>query len=140
MMLGREKPDEGSFTVGETVEIAVVDQGREGLEPSNSVYEEITGGADFLELGTTEVNSRAYCSWFGFKGGDQQKKVLPGTTQSYIIFIYHQEFHYSRRVCFCSFPYFPLDFPLALSSFALCPPSYARASTTNLTCHLTFNI
>ena len=75
MILGREAPDSGEFEVGSTVKLAVVDQGREGLTPTNSVYEEITGGADFLELGTAEVNGRAYCSWFGFKGGDQQKRV-----------------------------------------------------------------
>jgi len=75
MILQREKPDSGEFIVGETVKTAVVDQGREGLDGEMSVYEEITGGSDFLELGTAEVNSRAYCSWFGFKGGDQQKKV-----------------------------------------------------------------
>merc|ERR1711871_195003 len=75
MMLQREKPDSSEFVVGDTVRTAVVDQGREGLDEGLSVYEEITGGSDFLELGTAQVNSRAYCSWFGFKGGDQQKKV-----------------------------------------------------------------
>ena len=75
MILNRDKPDQGQFIIGETVKLAVVDQGREGLDGELSVYEEITGGSDFLELGTAEVNSRAYCSWFGFKGGDQQKKV-----------------------------------------------------------------
>ena len=75
MMLQKEKPDSGEFVVGDTVRTAVVDQGREGLDEGLSVYEEITGGSDFLELGTAQVNSRAYCSWFGFKGGDQQKKV-----------------------------------------------------------------
>ena len=75
MILQREKPDAGEFIVGETVKSAVVDQGREGLDGSLSVYDEISGGSDFLQLGTAEVNSRAYCSWFGFKGGDQQKKV-----------------------------------------------------------------
>jgi len=75
MILGREKPDEGTFVVGSTALIAVVDQDREGLDGSMSVYEEITGGSDFLQLGSSEINSRAYCSWFGFKGGDQQKKV-----------------------------------------------------------------
>ncbi|KAJ1401297.1 hypothetical protein B484DRAFT_405780 [Ochromonadaceae sp. CCMP2298] len=75
MILGRDSPDSGTFTVGETAVIAVVDQDREGLDGSSSVFEEISGGRDFLSLGQTEVNSRAYCSWFGFKGGDQQKKV-----------------------------------------------------------------
>ena len=67
MILGREKPDEGTFVVGSTAQIAVVDQDREGLDGSMSVYEEITGGSDFLQLGSSEINSRAYCSWFGFK-------------------------------------------------------------------------
>jgi ATP-binding cassette ChvD family protein len=75
MILGKEKPDSGTFTVGETVKLAVVDQDRDSLDSVRSVYDEITGGRDFLELGTAEVNSRAYCSWFGFKGSDQQKKV-----------------------------------------------------------------
>ena len=75
MILGEEKPDAGIFTVGETVKLAVVDQDRDNLNPEISVYDEITGGKDFLELGNQEVNSRAYVSWFGFKGGDQQKKV-----------------------------------------------------------------
>jgi len=70
MILGREKPDEGTFVVGSTALIAVVDQDREGLDGSMSVYEEITGGSDFLQLGSSEINSRAYCSWFGFKVGD----------------------------------------------------------------------
>lgn len=55
--------------------VGVVDQGREGLDGDRSVYDEITGGSDFLNLGSQEVSSRAYCSWFGFKSGDQQKKV-----------------------------------------------------------------
>ncbi len=75
MITGQLQPDSGSFKVGETVQLAVVDQGREGLEGTNSVYEEITGGQDIIHLGTAEVNGRAYCSWFGFKSGDQQKKV-----------------------------------------------------------------
>lgn len=75
MILGKENPDSGTFTVGETVKLAVVDQDRDNLNPELSVYDEITGGKDFLELGNQEVNSRSYVSWFGFKGGDQQKKV-----------------------------------------------------------------
>lgn len=75
MILGKEKPDRGSFMVGDTVKIAVVDQDRDSLDSSRSVYDEITGGSDFLELGSAQINARAYCSWFGFKGGDQQKKV-----------------------------------------------------------------
>jgi len=75
MIMGKETADSGTFTVGETAKIAVVDQSREGLDGSLSVYDEISGGSDFLQLGSAEVNSRAYCSWFGFKGADQQKKV-----------------------------------------------------------------
>lgn len=76
MIQGKEKPDSGEFTVGSTVKLAIVDQDRDSLDGSRSVYDEITGGSDFLQLGSAEVNSRAYCSWFGFKGSDQQKKVL----------------------------------------------------------------
>jgi sulfate-transporting ATPase len=75
MILGRVQVDSGTFTVGDTVKLAVVDQDRDSLDAGRSVYDEITGGSDSLELGSAEVNSRAYCSWFGFKGGDQQKKV-----------------------------------------------------------------
>jgi sulfate-transporting ATPase len=75
MILGREKPDSGTFIVGDTVKLAVVDQDRDSLDSSRSVYDEITSGSDFLQLGSQEVNSRSYCSWFGFKSGDQQKKV-----------------------------------------------------------------
>ena len=67
MIMGRESPDSGSFTVGDTVQLACVGQDREGLDGTRSVYDEIGGGADHLQLGTTEVNARAYCSWFGFK-------------------------------------------------------------------------
>jgi len=75
MIMGKVKPDSGTFTVGETCKIAVVDQDRDSLDDSRSVFDEITSGSDFLQLGSAEVSSRAYCSWFGFKGGDQQKKV-----------------------------------------------------------------
>jgi ATP-binding cassette ChvD family protein len=75
MIMGKVKPDSGTFTVGDTCKIAVVDQDRDSLDDSRSVFDEITSGSDFLQLGSAEVASRAYCSWFGFKGGDQQKKV-----------------------------------------------------------------
>ena len=75
MVLGKDVPDSGTFTVGETVKLAVVDQDRDSLDGTRSVYDEITSGSDFLQLGSAEVSSRAYCSWFGFRGGDQQKKV-----------------------------------------------------------------
>jgi energy-dependent translational throttle protein EttA len=75
MIVGEDKPDSGTLKVGETVQIAYVDQSRAGLGPDASVWQEISGGADKLVLGKREVASRAYCSWFGFKGSDQQKKV-----------------------------------------------------------------
>jgi energy-dependent translational throttle protein EttA len=75
MLVGEETPDGGTLKIGETVQIAYVDQSRAGLDPEGSVWQEISGGADKLLLGKREVASRAYCSWFGFKGSDQQKKV-----------------------------------------------------------------
>jgi ATP-binding cassette ChvD family protein len=75
MMVGQEKPDGGSLTVGQTVEISYVDQSREALAKDKSVYEEISGGQDNLMFGKRSVNARAYCASFGFRGADQQKKV-----------------------------------------------------------------
>ena len=75
MIVGEEQPDGGSLEVGQTVELAYVDQSRDALNPENTVYEEISGGSDEVELGKASVNSRAYCSWFNFKGAEQQKKV-----------------------------------------------------------------
>lgn len=75
MIMGQEKPDSGEFVVGDTVELACVDQSREGLDAKKSVFEEMTGGADELQLGPVKIMSRAYCSWFGFRSTDQQKKV-----------------------------------------------------------------
>jgi ATP-binding cassette ChvD family protein len=75
MITGREKPDEGEFVVGETVEIAYVDQTRESLNPDKTVYEEVSGGDDIIMVGNVEMNARAYLSRFNFQGGDQQKKV-----------------------------------------------------------------
>src|SRR5690606_783182 len=73
---GEEKPDTGTIRIGQTVQLAYVDQSRAALDPEKSVWEEISGGQDEIELGRgATVNSRAYCSWFGFKGSDQQKKV-----------------------------------------------------------------
>jgi len=74
MITGQEKPDSGSIKIGDTVKLAYVDQSRT-LDPEKTVYEEISGGADFLELGKRKVNSRGYCSSFNFAGSDQQKKV-----------------------------------------------------------------
>ena len=81
MLTGAEEPDEGTLRVGETVKIGYVDQSREDLDPKKNVWEEISSGLDILTLGAKEsgaqreVPSRAYVSWFNFKGGDQQKKV-----------------------------------------------------------------
>ena len=75
MIVGEDKPDAGSCAVGETVKLMYVDQSRKSLDPSKSVFEELTGGADEVNLGGKAVNSRAYCSWYNFKSSDQQKKV-----------------------------------------------------------------
>ncbi len=75
MIAGEEQPDDGSLKVGDTVELAYVDQARADLDPANNVWKEISGGHDTIELGKREVNSRQYVSWFNFKGGDQQKRV-----------------------------------------------------------------
>jgi len=75
MLVGQEKPDAGTLKVGETVQIAYVDQSREALDGDKTVWEEISGGNDLLTLGKREVNSRAYCGWFNFRGADQQKRV-----------------------------------------------------------------
>jgi sulfate-transporting ATPase len=75
LISGRDKPDAGEFHVGSTVKMAYVDQSRDSLESNKSVFEEITGGRETVQLGSREVNSRAYVSWFNFSGTDQQKKV-----------------------------------------------------------------
>jgi len=75
MITGAETPDEGTFKVGETVKLGYVDQSRDALKDSATVWEEISGGADVIELGKISMKSRAYCSAFNFKGSDQQKKV-----------------------------------------------------------------
>ena len=74
MIIGQEQPDSGKIRIGETVALAYVDQSR-ALDPQKSIWEEISGGADLLKLGTREVNSRAYVARFNFSGTDQQKKV-----------------------------------------------------------------
>jgi len=74
MITGKETPDSGTIKIGETVKLAYADQTRT-LDPEKTVYEEISGGADFLELGKRKVNARGYCSSFNFAGADQQKKV-----------------------------------------------------------------
>jgi sulfate-transporting ATPase len=75
MIDGQESPDGGTLRVGDTVQLAYVDQARADLDPASTVWKEISGGLDTIELGKREVNSRQYVSWFNFKGGDQQKRV-----------------------------------------------------------------
>jgi len=75
MITGQEKPDAGAIEVGETVKLGYVDQSRDSLDANKTVYEEISGGNEILYLGKREINARAYCGAFNFKGGDQQKKV-----------------------------------------------------------------
>ncbi|MCC0065505.1 MAG: energy-dependent translational throttle protein EttA [Rhodovulum sp.] len=75
MLTGQEAPDAGTVTYGESVKLAYVDQSRDALDPKKTVWEEISDGLDVIRLGDAEMNSRAYCSAFNFKGGDQQKKV-----------------------------------------------------------------
>ncbi|MDO8666896.1 MAG: energy-dependent translational throttle protein EttA [Gemmatimonadales bacterium] len=75
MMVGDEKPDSGTLKVGQTVKIAYLDQSREALDGTKTVYQEISGGHDELAFGKRTVNTRAYCASFAFKGADQQKKV-----------------------------------------------------------------
>jgi sulfate-transporting ATPase len=75
MIAGDETPDSGELRVGDTVQLAYVDQARGDLVPEHNVWKEISGGHDTIELGNREVNSRQYVSWFNFKGSDQQKRV-----------------------------------------------------------------
>ena len=76
MITGAEKPDQGTIKLGDTVRVSYVDQSRSHLDDKKNVWEEISGGLDQISLGgKREVNSRAYCGWFNFKGADQQKKV-----------------------------------------------------------------
>jgi ATP-binding cassette ChvD family protein len=75
MITGQDKPDKGTIKVGDSVKLGYVDQSRDALNDKATVWEEISGGLDQLQLGKREVNSRAYCGAFNFKGGDQQKKV-----------------------------------------------------------------
>ncbi|KRE00372.1 ABC transporter ATP-binding protein [Bosea sp. Root381] len=75
MITGVDKPDAGTIKIGESVKLGYVDQSRDSLDDKKNVWEEISGGNDIIYLGKKEINSRAYCSAFNFKGGDQQKKV-----------------------------------------------------------------
>jgi ATP-binding cassette ChvD family protein len=75
MIAGQETPDSGDIRLGDTVQLAYVDQSRGDLDPKKTVWQEISGGLDIIELGKKEINSRQYTSWFNFRGGDQQKPV-----------------------------------------------------------------
>ncbi|HEX6701214.1 MAG TPA: energy-dependent translational throttle protein EttA [Gaiellaceae bacterium] len=75
MIVAEEQPDAGALRVGDTVQLAYVDQSREALAPESSVWKEISGGHDTIALGRREVSSRQYVSWFNFRGPDQQKRV-----------------------------------------------------------------
>jgi len=75
MITGKEQPDTGKIEIGPTVDLAYVDQTRDALQPANTVYQEISGGNEFLKIGKREINSRAYVASLNFKGSDQQKKV-----------------------------------------------------------------
>ncbi len=75
MLTGQEQPDAGEISFGDTVQLSYVDQSRDALDPNKTVWEEISGGAEQIDLGDAQMNSRAYAGAFNFKGGDQQKKV-----------------------------------------------------------------
>jgi energy-dependent translational throttle protein EttA len=75
MIVGEEKPDDGSIELGDTVDLAYVDQSRDALDPEKTVWEEISDGKEYVTLGEREVQSRAYVAGFNFKGSDQQRKV-----------------------------------------------------------------
>jgi ATP-binding cassette ChvD family protein len=75
MITGQEQPDAGTLAVGQTVQIAYVDQFRDALDPNRTVYDEISDGQDTIRAGSRSINARAYCSGFGFRGPDQQQKV-----------------------------------------------------------------
>jgi ATPase subunit of ABC transporter with duplicated ATPase domains len=75
MITGQEQPDKGQIVIGDTVDMGYVDQSRDTLNAGKTVYEEISEGNEIIKLGAHEINSRAYCSTFNFKGGDQQQKV-----------------------------------------------------------------
>ncbi|MEZ6065432.1 MAG: energy-dependent translational throttle protein EttA [Planctomycetaceae bacterium] len=75
MIMGIEQPTGGKLTIGETVDLAYVDQSRDALDPKKTVYEEISGGDDIIEIGKAKIHARAYCGRFMFKGSDQQKFV-----------------------------------------------------------------
>jgi ATPase subunit of ABC transporter with duplicated ATPase domains len=75
MMTGQESPDSGTMRIGDSVQLSYVDQSRDALNPSKTVWEEISEGQEDIYIGKKTIKSRAYASWFNFKGTDQQKKV-----------------------------------------------------------------
>ena len=75
LITGQERPDSGALKIGETVKLAYVDQSRDALDPNKTIWEEISGGEEMIQLGNRQVNSRAYVARFNFSGSDQQKKV-----------------------------------------------------------------
>jgi ATPase subunit of ABC transporter with duplicated ATPase domains len=75
MITGQEHPDGGELRIGDTVKLAYVDQSRDSLDPNKTVYEIVAGGRDVIKVGNREINARAYCGAFNFKGQDQQQKV-----------------------------------------------------------------
>jgi ATPase subunit of ABC transporter with duplicated ATPase domains len=75
MITGAEAPDEGTITLGDTVQLSYVDQSRDALDPEKNVWEEVSGGSEVIQLGDMQMNSRVYTGAFNFKGTDQQKKV-----------------------------------------------------------------
>jgi ATPase subunit of ABC transporter with duplicated ATPase domains len=75
MITGQEDPTSGSLEIGDTVDISYVDQSRDDLNPENTVFEEISGGEDSIEIGGRRMNTRAYCARLNLRGADQQKKV-----------------------------------------------------------------
>jgi ATP-binding cassette ChvD family protein len=75
MIMGQEKPDAGTLTIGETAQLAYVDQSRDALDPEKTVYAEISGGNDRMQVGRREINARSYVASFNFKGSDQQKRI-----------------------------------------------------------------
>ena len=75
MLTGQEHVDDGKVTIGDTVDLAYVDQSRDTLDPDATVYEEVTGGVEHMKVGNREIHGRAYCASFNFKGSDQQKRV-----------------------------------------------------------------
>ena len=75
MITGQDKPDTGTLRIGDTVELGYVDQSRDSLTDTNTLYQEISGGHDWIDMGGKKMNSRSYVSKFNFKGTDQEKKV-----------------------------------------------------------------